>query len=68
METDEQKIRFALDLWANYIETGHVVFCAKDMERRGEKVLVMDTAQMKAVVRLRELAQMAADGKITVQQ
>lgn len=68
METDEQKIRFALDLWANYIETGHVTLCAKDAERLGDKVKALDLGQMKVVVRLRELAQMAETGKITVQR
>ena len=68
METDEQKIYFALNLWANYIETGDVTLCAKDAERTGDKVKALDATQMKVIVRLRELAQMTAAGKITVQQ
>jgi hypothetical protein len=67
METDEQKIHYALNLWANYIETGNVVLCAQDAQRQGERVKALDISQMKMVIRLRELAQMAATGKISVQ-
>lgn len=68
MENDESKIYYALTLWANYIETGNVVLDAQTAQKRGEKVNALDISQMKMVIRLRELAQMAATGKISVQR
>jgi len=66
METDEQKIYFALCMWANYIETGDIGISAVDAEDRGLKVKGLDLEQMKTVIRIRELASAALEGKIKI--
>lgn len=68
MNTDEQKIGYALGLWANYIETGNILLCAEDAEKQGEKVKALNLEQMKTVVRLRDLAAKAYAGKITIDE
>lgn len=67
MNTDEQKIGYALNLWANYIETGNSLLCAEDAEKQGEKVRGLNLEQMKTVLQLRDLAAKAYRGKITIE-
>lgn len=67
METDEQKIYHALTLWANHIETGHITLGAQDAQKQGKTLNALEPSQMKIVLRLRELAQMALRGDISVQ-
>lgn len=66
METDTQKIYYALSLWANHIETGDIVLCAEDAKRQGREINALNPDQMKTVIRLRELAQMALVGRIQI--
>ena len=70
MKTDEQKIAQALNVWANYIETGDAVLSAQDARRMGmnAKVKALDTHQTAIVARLRKLARLATDGKIAIQE
>lgn len=55
--TNQEKLDIsnALQMWANYIETGDVVLSAKDAENMGKKVKALCVEQMKKIVELREL-------------
>ncbi len=60
---DRQIIAYALDLWANFIQTGELTMSAQDAERAGEPIKALSTDQMKMVIRLRDLAAKARKGK-----
>jgi hypothetical protein len=66
METDEQKIFYALSMWANHIETGDIVLGAEDAIERGIKTKPLNEDQMRSVLRLRELSRMALQGDIKI--
>lgn len=68
MESDNDKIGFALRVWANHIETGDLTISAKDAENIGRTVKKLDANQMRTVIRLKELATLAHLGKITVDE
>ena len=53
---DKLLINYALNLWANYIETGNVITSAKDVQAMHKPVKALDLDAMKLVVRLREMA------------
>lgn len=55
-ESDKLLVAVALQLWANYIETGSMILSAKDCEQQGKSFKALTIVQMKKVVRLRELA------------
>lgn len=55
-ETDEHLVRNALQMWANYIETGNVNLSAKDAQAARKPFRALGVDQMKLVIRLRELA------------
>ena len=67
METDEQKISSALSMWANHIETGDICLGAEDARKRNKKAKPISDEQMKFVLKLRELAKKALNGKIKIQ-
>ena len=54
--TDGQVIAHALDMWANYIESGDPVLSAKDKHDMGYTLQPLDTDQMKLIIRLRDLS------------
>lgn len=54
--TDNQLAAHALDMWANYVETGEVSLSAKDAAERKLHFNALTLEQMKGVVRLRDLA------------
>lgn len=56
VESDENLIHTALQMWANYIETGNVALTAKDAQNASKPFKALDLHQMKLVIRLRELA------------
>lgn len=66
MTTDEQKIYYALSMWANYIETGNICLGAEDARKQGMKTNPLDESQMRHVIRLRELARAALQGKVSI--
>jgi len=57
-KNDNELKYYALNFWANYIETGDAIMSAKDARNCGEdmKINALDLDQMKMVVRLRDLA------------
>ena len=55
-ERDEVLVRNALQMWANYIESGNVTLSAKDAKEAGKPFRALDSYQMRMVIRLRELA------------
>lgn len=55
-ESDEQLIWSALNMWANWIETGDVVLSDADLERQGRPPRRLTEDQRERVKRLRELA------------
>ena len=58
-EKDEVIIAHALNMWANYVETGSTLRSAIDTARINDGVDIarpLDLQQMKLVIRLRELA------------
>ena len=54
---DKHLIFYALNMWANYIETGDVNMAAQNAVKQGEKdrVRALSLDQMKFIIRLREL-------------
>ena len=56
--TDLELIVHALNMWANYIETGDLVLSAQDVKNMmsADKIKSLSLEQIKIVVRLRELA------------
>lgn len=68
MEADEQKISHALSMWANHIETGDICVSAEDAIKRGMKTKPLRGDQMRFVLRLRELARAALQGKLPLYQ
>lgn len=55
--SDNELAAYALDMWANYVETGEVNCSAKDAEERKRPFNALTMEQMKGVIRLRELAE-----------
>ena len=57
-EKDNQIISYALNMWANYIETGDVTISASDAIhfKQNEKVQSLTIDQQKFCIRLRDLA------------
>ena len=59
-DTNEQLIAYALQMWANFMETGDVCLSALDLEVQnptgGKKIKALSVFQMKRIIRLRELA------------
>ena len=57
-EKDYQIKFYALNMWANYIETGDVTLSAKDAINCGlpNKIQPLELEQQKLIIRLRELA------------
>ena len=66
MKTDQEKISYALNVWANYIETGDVTLCAADAKHFGVQGKTLNKDQLALVKRLRELAALATTGRMTV--
>ena len=64
-EKDNEIKFYALNMWANHIETGNVSMSAEDAHKRNEKVSLkyLDENQQKFVIRLRELARKELSGK-----
>lgn len=54
--SNKQLITHALNLWANYIETGDVITSATDCANIGKTVRVINDEQKEMVLRLRKLA------------
>lgn len=57
-ENDNHLIIRALNMWANYIETGEVCCSASDAVKMGqhEKVNALTSDQMKLILKLRKLS------------
>lgn len=57
-ETDNEIISFAVNMWANHIETGDGTISAADAVNmnRKDKIKYLEPRQQKFVMRLRELA------------
>jgi len=51
----ELKFR-ALNMWANFVETGDVILSAKDAIQQGKMPRALELNQQKLVIRIRELA------------
>lgn len=66
METDQEKIYYALSMWANHIETGKMTLSANDALHQNIRVKPLTENQMKFVIRLLELSRKALNGKITI--
>lgn len=49
-------IAYALSMWANYIETGDPCIGSADKQKMGQPVRALSVDQMRAVVRLRDMA------------
>lgn len=64
-KTNEEKAAYALDLWANYIETGNLLISAKDAEKQKKSIKIkeLNIDQMKIVISIRELAMDLLGGK-----
>ena len=57
MNTDDHELAaYALDMWANNIETGEYGLSAADAVERKMRVKALGTDQMRLVIRLRDLA------------
>lgn len=54
--SDAQIAAYALNLWANYIETGDLSMSAKDAQSAGKPFNALSLEQMQAVVRIRQLS------------
>lgn len=59
---DKAVIIYALNMWANYIETDNVVLSAEDAKSMGKPVKVLDSDQIKFVKRLKELGSSIISG------
>lgn len=57
--SDAELEQRALQMWANYIETGHVTLSANDMlqQNRGKELKPLQPSQQALIERLRKLAQ-----------
>lgn len=66
--SDEALTSMSLRQWANYIETGDVAASAQDAKNmaKPEMVNALNESQMKAVIRLRELANEIGDERVTL--
>lgn len=53
---DEVLAAYALNLWANWIETGDVALSASDAKQAGRPFNAPTLDQMRLIVRLRDLA------------
>lgn len=53
---DKELISFALNQWANIVETGNPILSAKDAERQKKPFKALTEDQMELVLRLRRLA------------
>ena len=62
----QQTLYTALNLWANYVETGNVNLSRKDLLTEQEKkhVLALEDCQIKRIIELRELATYILDTDI----
>lgn len=62
----QQTLYAALNLWANYVETGNVNLSRKDLLTEQEKkhVLALEDCQIKRIIELRELAAYILDTDI----
>lgn len=64
-DTDQAVKAHALQMWANYVETGNVLLSAEDAEsqnkcrRPNERISIkaLTPSQMKLVIRLRDMAE-----------
>jgi hypothetical protein len=57
MNLSDSDVRaFALEMWANYIETGNRAMSARDVRGRGGALVPLETSQSAFVLRLRALA------------
>lgn len=54
--TDQELISNALNMWANYIETGNVTMSAKSAKEMNEEVYTLNYRQKELVDRIRKLA------------
>ncbi len=55
--SDSHLIYWALNMWANLMETGDVTFGAVDADNMKLKINPLTTDQMRRIVRLRDLSQ-----------
>lgn len=57
IEQDPRYLKYyALNYWANYIETGDLTLSAKDAKKQGKEFNALSESQMETVLTLRELA------------
>ena len=54
--TDQQLISHALNMWANYVETGNVSMSAKTAKEMNEEVNTLNSRKKELVDRMRKLA------------
>ena len=54
--TDQQLISHALNMWANYVETGNVAMSAKLAKEMDEEANTLNSRQKELVDRMRKLA------------
>ena len=54
--SDRELSAYALDMWANNIETGDPNLSAQDAEAQKLSVKALSTNQMRLIIRLRDLA------------
>lgn len=54
--TDQQLISNALNMWANYVETGNVAMSAKTAKEMNEEVYTLNFRQRELVDRMRKSA------------
>lgn len=54
--SNPELIAFALNMWANFIETDNVALSARDAQQSGQPYSALSADQMRLVIRLRDLA------------
>lgn len=54
--SNPELIAFALNMWANFIETDNPVLSARDAQQSGQPYSALSADQMRLVIRLRDLA------------
>lgn len=68
MNTDADKIYWGLTIWANNIETGNPGISGENAKLHGIERKYLEQYQVDNVARIRKLADLAQQGKITVQE
>ena len=65
-ETREKRVAFALNAWANHIETGNITFSATDAKKMHKKPRPLNTEKRVFVAKLREESMQFTMGQLTV--